>query len=46
MMPTTNAPAIPAGLTPTPMTVDEGIFYQPVQAYFHFVQNNPPDVFG
>jgi len=22
------------------MTVDEGFFYQPVQAYFRFVQNN------
>lgn len=27
-------------LPPTPMAVDEGIFYQPVQAYFQFVQNN------
>ena len=29
-----------AGLTPTPMVVDQQIFYQPVQAYFQFVQNN------
>ena len=29
-----------AGVNPTPMTVDEGFFYQPVQAYFRFVQNN------
>ena len=35
------SPAVnPAGLTPTPMTVDQGIFYQPVQEYFQFVQNN------
>ena len=35
MVPTTNAPTVnPAGLTPTPMTVDEGIFYQRVQACF------------
>ena len=41
MVPQTNVPAVtPAGLTPAPMTVDEGIFYQPVQAYFQFVQNN------
>lgn len=41
MVPQTNAPAaIPAGLTPTPMTVDQDIFVQPVQAYFEFVQNN------
>ena len=39
-MPQTNVPAILAGLTPAPMTVDEGIFYQPVQAYFQFVQSN------
>ena len=37
----TNVPAvIPAGLNPTPMTVDQGIFYQRVQEYFQFVQNN------
>ena len=42
MVPQTNVPAeIPAGLNPTPMTVDQGIFYQPVQEYFQFVQNNP-----
>ena len=29
-----------AGATPTPMSVDEGFFTQPVQAYFQFVQNN------
>ena len=29
-----------AGLTPTPMTIDNDIFVQPVQAYFQFVQNN------
>ena len=29
-----------AGLIPTPMVVDQQIFYQPVQAYFQFVQNN------
>ena len=41
MMPQTNAPAVnPAGLTPTPMTVDQGIFYQPVQEYFQFAQSN------
>ena len=26
----------PAGVNPTPMTVDEGIFQQPVQASFQF----------
>lgn len=36
-----NAPATgPAGTNPTPMTVDEGAFYQPVQAYVQFLQNN------
>ena len=29
-----------AGTNPTPMTVDEGFFNQPAQAYFQFVQNN------
>ena len=29
-----------AGTNPTPMTVDEGFFNQPVQAYFQFAQNN------
>ena len=29
-----------AGTNPTPMSVDEGFFTQPVQAYFQFVQNN------
>ena len=29
-----------AGATPTPMSVDEGFFTQPVQAYFQFVQNS------
>ena len=37
----TGAPSdVSAGATPTPMTVDEGFFNQPIQAYFHFVQNN------
>ena len=42
MMPASiGAPATDAaGVNPAPMTVDEGTFYQPVQAYFHFVQNN------
>ena len=41
MVPTTGTPAeYPAGTSPTPMTVDDGIFYQPVQTYFQFVQNN------
>ena len=41
MVPQTNAPAVnPAGLNPTPMTVDQGISNQPVQEYFQFVQNN------
>ena len=41
MVPATDVPTTtPAGPTPTPMTADEGIFYQPVQAYFQFVQNN------
>ena len=31
---------LPAGTNPTPMSVDEGFFTQPVQAYFQFVQNN------
>ena len=31
---------VTAGTNPTPMTVDEGFFHQPVQAYFQFVQNN------
>ena len=39
MVPATEAfAANPAGLTPTPMTVDQEIFVQPVQAYFQFVQ--------
>ena len=29
-----------AGVSPTPMTVDEGFFYQPAQANFQFVQSN------
>ena len=29
-----------AGLAPTPMVVDQQLFYQPVHAYFQFVQNN------
>jgi hypothetical protein len=42
MVPTTGIPATnPAGTNPMPMTVDDGFFfYQPVQAYFQFVQNN------
>ena len=37
----TDVPAVnPAGLNPAPMTVDQDIFVQPVQAYFQFVQNN------
>ena len=37
----TGAPSdVSAGANPTPMTVDEGFFNQPVQAYFQFVQNN------
>jgi hypothetical protein len=37
----TGAPASnAAGVNPTPMTADEGFFYQPAQAYFQFVQNN------
>ena len=37
----TGAPSdVSAGANPTPMTVDEGFFSQPVQAYFQFVQNN------
>ena len=32
--------SLPAGTNPTPMSVDEGFFTQPVQAYFQFVQNN------
>ena len=41
MVPATEALAPNmAGLTPTPMTVDQNIFVQPVQAYFQFVQNN------
>ena len=36
-----GAPASNAdGVNPTPMTVDEGFSYQPVQAYLRFVQNN------
>ena len=31
---------VTAGTNPTPMTVDEGFFHQPVQAYFQFVPNN------
>ena len=42
MMPASiGAPATDAaGVNPAPMTVDEGTFYQPVQAYFQCVQNN------
>ena len=41
MVPATDVPAVnPAGLNPMPMTVDQDIFVQPVQAYFQFVQNN------
>jgi hypothetical protein len=41
MVPTTNVPVTnQAGTNPTPMTVDDGIFYQPVQACFQFVQNH------
>ena len=41
MVPATDVPAVnPAGLNPAPMTVDQDIFVQPVQAYFQFVQNN------
>ena len=41
MVPTTGVPAAnPARTNPMPMTVGDGIFYQPVQAYFQFVQNN------
>ena len=43
MVRATGAPATnPAGANPRPMTVDEGIFQQPVQAYFQFVQNKQP----
>ena len=37
---TGSQPNATAGTNPTPMTVDEGFFNQPVQAYFQFVQNN------
>ena len=37
---TGSQPNMVAGATPTPMSVDEGFFTQPVQAYFQFVQNN------
>ena len=37
---TGSQPNMMAGATPTPMSVDEGFFTQPVQAYFQFVQNN------
>ena len=42
MMPANAGAPVPnaAEVNPTPMTVDEGFFYQPVQAYFQFVQNN------
>ena len=41
VIPTSGAPAAnPAGTSPTPMTVDDGIFYKPVQAYFQCVQDN------
>ena len=36
----TGSQPVMAGTTPTPMSVDEGFFTQPVQAYFQFVQNN------
>ena len=39
MIPRTGFPA-PNPARTNPMTVDEGFFYQPVQAYFQFVQNN------
>ena len=37
---TGSQPNAMAGTNPTPMTVDEGFFNQPVQAYFQFAQNN------
>ena len=37
---TGSQPNTMAGTNPTPMTVDEGFFNQPAQAYFQFVQNN------
>ena len=36
----TGSQSSTAGVAPTPMSVDEGFFTQPVQAYFQFVQNN------
>ena len=36
----TGSQPVTAGTTPTPMSVDEGFFTQPVQAYFQFVRNN------
>ena len=36
----TGSQHMTAGTNPTPMSVDEGFFTQPVQAYFQFVQNN------
>ena len=37
---TGSQPNAMAGTNPTPMSVDEGFFTQPVQAYFQFVQSN------
>jgi hypothetical protein len=45
VVPTGSASAaMPAGPNPTPMTVDDGIFHQPVQAYCQFAQNNLTDI--
>ena len=46
LMPQINAPAVNlAGLTPTPGTVDQVIFYQPVPEYFQFAHKQS-DVSG
>ena len=46
MVPTTGVPATSsAGINPMPMSVDDGIFYQPVQAYFQFINEGNINLF-
>ena len=46
MVPTTGVPATnPAGTNPTPMTVDDGIFYQPVQNNPTYINEGNIDLF-
>ena len=45
-VPTTGVPATnPAGTNPTPMTVDDGIFYQPVRNNPTYINEGKIDLF-